>query len=440
MVEGLVQDVRYAIRGIRRSPLFAASVAATIGLGLGILCSAFTILNAHLLRPLDLPDAHQLYSLSWDTETTQRRRLTLADFDEVRQDAPPFSSLVARREAPVMQDEVSLPGMLVTGDYFQVLGGQPALLGPAAPGGAVRDGARAALLPGRVVAGRYRLVHPLGQGAMGEVWCAHDSVRRFEVALKFLVLPRHNLAIDAMERFRFEAQVAAQLGRKTDFIVTVHDAGEDPEAGPYLVMEYVRGRSLRQLIHERGRLAELKAARGNIDRVVADVFALLRVDAEETVDGLTAAACEDAAFDRQSLMLAMQAWSQGSETERKKARTLADWLAGDPVTRAAAFESHSCLFLTQKGEMLKRLLTKQPAAAFPGALEAMQRDVPTVSHRAPLEEAMAAMQAASGPIGVVDGSGRLVGLLTQENLGEMLMVEAARARRPSSANPWARGA
>ncbi|WP_438043174.1 serine/threonine-protein kinase [Sorangium sp. So ce128] len=141
------------------------------------------------------------------------------------------------------------------------LGGQPAPLDLPPPSGAGRDAARAALLPGRVVAGRYRLVHPLGQGAMGEVWCAHDSVRRFEVALKFLVLPRQNLAIDAMERFRFEAQVAAQLGRKTDFIVTVHDAGEDSEAGPYLVMECVRGRSLRQLIHERGPVpaAELAA-------------------------------------------------------------------------------------------------------------------------------------------------------------------------------------
>ena len=103
MVEWLVYDVRYAVRGIRRSPLFAASVAATIGLGLGILCSAFTILNAYLLRPIDLPDAHQLYSLSWDTETTQRRRLTLADFDDVRQDAPPFSGLVASREVLVMR-------------------------------------------------------------------------------------------------------------------------------------------------------------------------------------------------------------------------------------------------------------------------------------------------------------------------------------------------
>ncbi|WP_437665096.1 serine/threonine-protein kinase [Sorangium sp. So ce1182] len=140
------------------------------------------------------------------------------------------------------------------------LSAHAAQLRPAAPRAARQD-PRAALRQDRIVAGRYRLLHPLGRGAMGEVWRAHDSVRRFDVALKFLVLPRQNLPIDAMERFRFEAQVSAQLGRKTDRIVAVHDAGEDPETGPYLVMEYVRGRSLRQLIQEQGPVpaAELAA-------------------------------------------------------------------------------------------------------------------------------------------------------------------------------------
>ncbi|WP_437320913.1 protein kinase domain-containing protein [Sorangium sp. So ce385] len=148
---------------------------------------------------------------------------------------------------------------------------QPAQPSPAAPRDAGRDGTRAKLQLGRLVAGRYRLVHPLGHGAMGEVWRAHDGVRRFDVALKFLVLPRQSLPIDAMERFRFEAQVAAQLGRKTDLIVTVHDAGEDPEVGPYLVMEYVRGRSLRQLIQERGPVpaAELAALLSQIGEALS---------------------------------------------------------------------------------------------------------------------------------------------------------------------------
>jgi tetrahydromethanopterin S-methyltransferase subunit F len=46
-VDSLVQDIRYAVRALRRTPLFAATVAATMGLGLGLLGSAFTILNAY---------------------------------------------------------------------------------------------------------------------------------------------------------------------------------------------------------------------------------------------------------------------------------------------------------------------------------------------------------------------------------------------------------
>jgi predicted permease len=190
LIDSLVHDVRYALRGIRRSPLFAASVAATIGLGLGILCSAFTIVNAYLLRPIDLPDAHQLYSLSWDTETTQRRRFTLADFDDVRRDAPPFSGLVASRDVLVMQDEVSLVGLLVTGNYFQVMGGRPALgrwISPAdaaAPGSApvvvladatwrARYAADPAIVGKAITLGRQRFdvigVAPPGFGLRGEL-------------------------------------------------------------------------------------------------------------------------------------------------------------------------------------------------------------------------------------------------------------------------------
>ena len=44
--DSLFQDIRYAVRTLRRAPSFAATVAATIGLGLGLLGSAFTLLNA----------------------------------------------------------------------------------------------------------------------------------------------------------------------------------------------------------------------------------------------------------------------------------------------------------------------------------------------------------------------------------------------------------
>src|SRR5258706_421757 len=56
LVESLWQDARYAVRTLRKTPLFALTVAATMGLGLGLVGSVFTILNAYLLKPIDLPN------------------------------------------------------------------------------------------------------------------------------------------------------------------------------------------------------------------------------------------------------------------------------------------------------------------------------------------------------------------------------------------------
>ena len=81
LAESFIQDIRYALRGMRRSPLFAASVAGTIGVGLGILCSAFTIINAYLFKAVSLPQPHELHSFSWDTATVQRQDFSFADFE-----------------------------------------------------------------------------------------------------------------------------------------------------------------------------------------------------------------------------------------------------------------------------------------------------------------------------------------------------------------------
>ncbi len=92
-----------------------------------------------------------------------------------------------------------------------------------------------------------------------------------------------------------------------------------------------------------------------------------------------------------------------------------------------------------RGVLTRSHLVRALREAGPEApvLEAMAADVPVVPHRMPLDRALETMREAAGPVGVVDGAGRLVGLLTQENLGEMMLVEAARAhRRPR--NPWAR--
>ena len=127
--ESLAQDVRYAWRGARRSPLFAVSVAGTIGIGLGVLCSWFTIVNAYLFKAVRLPQPTALHGLSWDSAAHERYELTLAEFEALAADNPVFAPLAAGNSImAAMPNGQSMAGHLVTGEYFAVLGA-PAALG-----------------------------------------------------------------------------------------------------------------------------------------------------------------------------------------------------------------------------------------------------------------------------------------------------------------------
>jgi len=206
-VESLLLDIRYALRGIRRSPLFAGSAAATIGLGLGILCSGFTILNGYFLRPIDLPDARSLYGLSWDTKTVSRHGFRLSDVEALRDDAPFFAGVAASADAVIMQDGIPRTGRLVSANYFQVIGGSMQLgrtLTPAdapAPGGSavvvisdgawrVRYGADPQILGKEIVLGQERFVvvgvAPRGFGFTDDMgtafWAPLTMARAFGVA------------------------------------------------------------------------------------------------------------------------------------------------------------------------------------------------------------------------------------------------------------------
>ena len=101
-----------------------------------------------------------------------------------------------------------------------------------------------------IIAGRYLLKTLIGQGGMADVYLARDTILDRDVAIKLL---RSHLADDAIyvQRFAREANAAATLSHRN--IVEIYDVGED-DGKYFIVMEYVPGTTLKELIHKRGAL------------------------------------------------------------------------------------------------------------------------------------------------------------------------------------------
>ncbi|MDX6606778.1 MAG: eukaryotic-like serine/threonine-protein kinase [Solirubrobacterales bacterium] len=105
-------------------------------------------------------------------------------------------------------------------------------------------------LSSTVLSGRYRLESKLGSGGMSTVYLALDEVLDRPVAVKVLHREISEEA-DQLERFRQEARTAARLSHPN--LVGVIDAGED-DGRPYIVFEYIEGRTLKRRIQEEGGL------------------------------------------------------------------------------------------------------------------------------------------------------------------------------------------
>ncbi len=105
---------------------------------------------------------------------------------------------------------------------------------------------------GDVVAGKYRIERVLGQGGMGMVVAATHIDLDQLVAIKFL-LPAAAANASAVERFAREARASAKL--RSDNVVHVTDVGTFDSGEPFIVMEYLEGQDLGQLLRESGQLA-----------------------------------------------------------------------------------------------------------------------------------------------------------------------------------------
>ncbi|GHE96123.1 protein kinase [Streptomyces spiralis] len=123
----------------------------------------------------------------------------------------------------------------------------------------------------RVIADRYRLLSPLGEGGMGTVWRARDEVLHREVAVKEVRAPAGLPGPDVERmyaRLEREAWAAARVASRN--VVTVYDVAM--EGGrPWIVMELIRGLSLADLLEAEGPLPPQRAA-----HIGAEVLAALR--------------------------------------------------------------------------------------------------------------------------------------------------------------------
>ena len=106
-----------------------------------------------------------------------------------------------------------------------------------------------------MIANRYVLVQLIGEGGMASVYLAVDTILKREVAIKIL---RGELAKDPVALLRFQREANATTKLSHPNIVEVYDVGEDNEKN-FIVMEYVKGHSLKELIQKRGALAKEEA-------------------------------------------------------------------------------------------------------------------------------------------------------------------------------------
>lgn len=107
----------------------------------------------------------------------------------------------------------------------------------------------------KTIANRYMLVKHIGQGGMADVYVAIDTVLNREVAIKIL---RGELCNDPVALLRFQREAVASTTLIHPNIVEIYDVGED-DGKHFIVMEYVRGKTLKQLITQRGAIIKDEA-------------------------------------------------------------------------------------------------------------------------------------------------------------------------------------
>src|SRR5688572_21892902 len=138
-METLLQDVRYALRALRKRPLFSAVAILTLGVGIGANTAIFSVVNAALLRPLPFPEPERIVRVSLTAPPRPEGRpgadgevvWSYPKYEVLRDEQRIFSQLAGysswNGNLAGVGDPERLEGELVDGAYFELLGVQPQL-------------------------------------------------------------------------------------------------------------------------------------------------------------------------------------------------------------------------------------------------------------------------------------------------------------------------
>jgi predicted permease len=121
-LEQAVQDLRYAARGLRRSPAFVATSVLTLAIGLGLATVVFTIFNAYVLRPFPIRDPSSLYQIAWRSQETGGSALRWRDYQDLRRRRDLFDAVIGESTRSVSSRGRPLTAALVSDNYFEALG------------------------------------------------------------------------------------------------------------------------------------------------------------------------------------------------------------------------------------------------------------------------------------------------------------------------------
>src|SRR5215469_1565289 len=119
-LDSFAQDVRYAWRGIRRTPGFALTVIGAIGLGLGINTTLFTVFNTYVFRAIAVSDPHNLYEFWWESKDGTWGA-TWSQFQALRRENNVFTDVAAYDNLYAPLDGRPAVGETVSGNFFALL-------------------------------------------------------------------------------------------------------------------------------------------------------------------------------------------------------------------------------------------------------------------------------------------------------------------------------